>query len=163
MHTYLTILALVLASWPRPAAAGWGRYGSNYGRPAGELWAGLECALERWNAATGLALDVSLVGPHYVRWREPADVPGGGVAWVGGSFSGTRTYVSSTLPAHHLCPVLVHELGHVLRKSYLHSPEDGSMSYPVVHVDSTPVSKITAGDLALVCAQQACTQQIPEG
>lgn len=59
--------------------------------------------------------------------------------------------------------MLVHELGHVLRKSYLHSPEDGSMSYYVTHVDSTPVSKITAGDLALVCAVQPCTRQIPEG
>lgn len=165
MRTYLTILVLVLASWPRLATAGvaWGRYGSNQGRPSGELWAGLECALKRWRAATGLDLDVSLAGPHYVRWRAPEDVPGGGSGWVEGPFTSTRTYVSSALAAHRVCPVLVHEIGHVLRRSYGHSPEDGSMSYPVVHVDSEPVSRITAGDLALVCAVQACTQQIPEG
>lgn len=153
------VVAWMLISTSAEAAPAWGRYAGDHGRPTGELWAGLECALKRWRAATGMALDVSLAAAHFVRWKYPEDLPSGASARTEGPFDATRVYVSATIPAHHLCSVLVHEIGHALRRSYGHSLEDGSMSY---HVTYASTSRITAADLTLVCAQQVCAWQTEE-
>jgi hypothetical protein len=158
------ILLTTSATAQAPQPLLFGRYaGSTIGRTRGELWQAIECSLERWKKATCInALDASVFyANHWVRWNHdiPNDAHGrtSGAAW-----NDQRISINSALLPESVCPVLVHEMGHVLRRSYAHSEEDGSVSYPVTHVFSEPVSRITAGDLALVCAKQPCGCQVPE-
>lgn len=140
-----------------------GRYAG--GRSAGELWCALESAVKRWRMATGLlTINLDLAGPHFVRWKPAADMPNGSHGFTSGSFeNGVRIFMNDEIAAHRVAPVLTHEIGHVLRKNYGHSEEDGSMSFLVTHVDSEPVSLITHNDLDLVeLAQGPLPLRAPE-
>lgn len=120
----------------------------------------IECALERIRLATCLPIDVSLDSAHWVRQRPPEDMTGSG--HTSGAWSSTRISLSTSLTTSQQCPVLVHEMLHTLRRSNSHPGADGSMTYPVTHVNSQPVSHLTAADLALICSVQACGCQNPE-
>lgn len=135
-----------------------------YGMPDQmRLQSALDCALARWRAATCLQLDVSYYAAHWVRFALPQDMPAGATGVTSGaSWNSMRIRLMSTLADESLCPMLTHEIGHVLRRNSGHSDEDGSMSYVVTHVVSSPTSRITAGDIDLVCSKQLCACAIPE-
>lgn len=128
-----------------------------------QLQSAMDCALTRWHAATCLPVDVSYYAAHWVR----QDVPAGmgyfsGYTW-GTSWSQQRIKLSSALTTDDArCQVLVHEIGHLLRRDYGHSTEDGSMSFGVTHVVASPRSRITVADLTDVCSKQPCTCFNPE-
>lgn len=141
-----------------------GRYGGGRGEGgAGELLWAMEVAVKRWRAATGLLINLSVDGPHFIRWKPGEDMPSNSSGFTTGSFeTGVRIFINEQLAAHRVVPVLMHEMCHVFRKSYGHSDEDGSMAYPVTHVDSEPKTVITAGDIALVDAVLGCPISVPE-
>jgi hypothetical protein len=153
----LTVTAAADAQAPQPLTF-W-----RYGMPdQWRLQQGLDCAIARWRAATCLPIDVSYSAAHWVRFALPQDIPGDSTAVTSGaSWNSMRIRVLSTLSEPALCPMLVHEMGHILRRNSGHSDEDGSMSYEVVHVASS-TSLITTHDLELVCAKQPCGCMIPE-
>lgn len=122
----------------------------------------LECVVERYRAATCLPLDVSVDAAHWVR-LAPASAMGGRVGWTtGGSWNQTQVKLLDTLTPAQLCPLLMHEVSHILRRSNDHPAPNGSFSSPAVHVVATPVSHITAEDIALICAVQSCGCSNPE-
>jgi hypothetical protein len=125
------------------------------------MWATMQCAIERINAAACLGLDMNLSRTgHMVRWGAPDEMPNGSSGYVmGDSWSKQYIRLRIDMPEHHRCPVLVHEMIHVLRRSYSHPGPPESMTNPVT---SASRSKITAGDLALICAKQACGCFNPE-
>jgi hypothetical protein len=142
-----------------PGTLHWWRYA---GDPA-DLQAAMDCALNRWIAATGLGIDISYVPNHWVRHDTTANMNGkSGYAWTSDGWATSRIKLDVALDADHDCQVLVHELGHVLRKSGGHPGPDGSMCHPVTRVNSSPRSKILQADLDEVCAVRACSWQIPE-
>lgn len=129
----------------------------------GALVSAIECALARWRAATCLPLDVALAGPHFIRWGDDADLDGmAGMIFYGSNWNDKRIKLNETIQPAKFCPVLVHEMSHLMRRNGNHPGADGSMAFPVTHVLSEPVSKITAEDLTLVCAKQPCTCFNPE-
>jgi len=144
----------------KAADLSFGRYGGL--RDAGELWYGLEKAAKRWETAACLGVDVAIYPETWVRWRVAADMPPGATGLASGPFDDARIHIADTMPAEALIPALVHEMGHILRRNYGHPCEDGSMSWPVVHVFTPPPSRITECDLARVCAVQDCGCQFPE-
>lgn len=121
----------------------------------------LECALARIRAATCLPVDVSFDAHHWVRQLPAADM-GGRSGWTTGAWAGTRIKLSEALAADQVCPVLIHEIVHVLRRSNAHPGPDGSMTFPVVHVHSAPVTRLVAYDLDAICAAQQCECFNPE-
>lgn len=158
------ILALALlagsASAQQPLTFSW------YACDPHQIADALVCATERWRDATGLPIEIAYYGAaHWVRQDAPANLPPGAQAVTWGSATGWNEQriklATSLLDDFARCQILVHEMGHVLRRNYGHSTEDGSMSWPITHVYSSQ-SGITAGDLALVCAKQPCLWQIPE-
>jgi hypothetical protein len=139
------------------------RYGGL--RDRGELLVGLECAVARWRAAAGPAgLDVSMVGPHWVRWALPEELPDAmtpNTGRVNGPWYSTRVLINSTAEPEAVCSVLTHELMHILLRSNSHVGADGGMNWPVLHVHSS-TSKILQSDIDAVCARQTCTCSNPE-
>lgn len=122
----------------------------------------IECALSRIRAATCLPVDVSLDAHQWVRQTTPADLPSGSAAFTSGPWSATRTKVSIAVTAAQMCPVLIHEMVHALRHDWGHSGPDGSFSFPVTHIASQPVSKLTTFDIGAICAVQQCNCSNPE-
>ncbi len=122
------------------------------------LRAELECALVRWRQATCLDTDVSFDAHHWVRIVPLAGLAG----QVNGSWDSTRVKLDDDLLQDAWCQVLVHEIGHVLRRTNAHPGPDGSMSYPTTHVYSPPISRIMQADIDLVCAVQDCGCSVPE-
>lgn len=124
----------------------------------------LDCAISRWRAATCLPIDVSYDAAHWVRFA-PDDQMGTNVGQTtaidGWNSQRIKLRASIAVNPDQTCQMLVHEMSHVLRRSYYHSDEDGSMSYAVTHVFSS-WSTITVGDLDAVCAKQPCGCFIPE-
>jgi hypothetical protein len=120
----------------------------------------LECALARVRAATCLPVDVSFDAAHWVRRRAAADM-GGRAGWTTGSWTAADVKISDSLAASQRCPVLTHEIVHILRRSNAHPGPDGSMTFPVVHTH-VPASRITAEDIAEICAVQTCGCANPE-
>lgn len=118
-------------------------------------------ALARLRAATCLVVDVSLDAHHLVHFATPAEM-GGRSGWTTGSWDAANIRLSTGLAADQVCPVLIHEMVHVLRRSNTHPGPDGSFSAPVTHVHSEPVSKLTAYDVAAICGVQTCGCQNPE-
>lgn len=143
-----------------------GRYGGGYGRESGELWDALACASARWRAATCLDVDLSLSPEGWARWLAgelmPAVGSGTATGYVSGPFNDSRIRINASAHPDKICPTMVHEMGHVLRRDYGHSDEDGSMSFPVTHVFSEPVSRITQADIDAVCDFWACGCEVPE-
>lgn len=135
-----------------------------YGMPDQmRLQSALDCALARWRDATCLQMDVSYYAAHWVRWAYPADIPAGSTAVTSGaSWSSMRIRLLFSFDDDTACQVLTHEIAHILRRNNGHSDEDGSMSFPVVHVVASPRSHITQGDLDAVCAKQPCACATPE-
>jgi len=172
----IALLALALACGGQPlpdptcstgdeekaAPLSFGRYGGGYGRSAGELWEALECATGRWRAATCLDADLALMPETWARWLAPELMPNGATGWAGGPFNDARIKVSAGAQPPTVCPVMVHEMGHVLRRDYSHPGPDGSMSFPVTHVFSEPVSRITQEDIDAVCDYWPCGCSHPE-
>lgn len=118
-------------------------------------------ALARLRAATCLVLDVSLDAHHLIQLVPPEDM-GGRSGWTTGSWDAANIKLSRSLTAAQVCPVLLHEMVHVLRRSNSHPGPNGSFSYSVVHVSSQPVTKITGFDVEAICAVQSCGCQVPE-
>lgn len=143
-----------------------GRYGGGYGRESSELWDALACASARWRAATCLDVDLSLDPEGWARWLAhelmPAVGSGTATGYVSGPFNDTRIRINASAHPDKICPTMVHEMGHVLRRDYGHSYEDGSMSFPVTHVFSEPVSGITQADIDAVCDYWVCGCSNPE-
>lgn len=154
----LILAVLLMGAATQPYPLGFWIYGSSVSndKTRGDLLVALECAVERWRAATCLDVNVDLTGPNFVRWRHAEEMPEGRVAQALSPWSAARIHMSDGKPVEHTCNYLVHELGHVLRRSGTHSGEDGSMSYYYTRTTSSPVSKITALDLSAVCAVQPC-------
>ncbi len=121
----------------------------------------IECALPRIRAATCLPLDVSFDAAHWIRQDTPANMGQYG-GLTSGTWTSARIKLRNTLSEDARCPVLIHEIFHVLRRSDGHSTEDGSLSYTVTHIVAEPVSHITQGDLDLICARWPCGCQVPE-
>lgn len=136
-----------------------GRYAGDHGRNPGELWAALECAGDRWRAATCLDADVSLVPETWVRWGFPEEMYGYHGMAYGSSWTSSRIMILDTLEPHKLCQVMAHEMGHILRRDFGHPGPDHSMSYPVTHISTT---KITQFDIDAVCDYWPCGCETPE-
>jgi hypothetical protein len=144
---------------PNPLTFWWWAGDGTVLRPA------LECALARIRVATCLPVDVSFDAYHWVRQKAPEAMgyqsgfanPGAYPYW-----SEARVYLNNTLPPEATCPVLIHELFHVLRRTNNHGGIDGGFTFEVTHVNSQPITRITADDLAKVCAVQPCGCQNPE-
>lgn len=134
-----------------------------YGMPdQWKLQQAMDCAIARWRAATCLPIDVSYSPAHWIRFATSDDLPSNATAVTSGSsWNSMRIKMLNTLSDTAMCPMLTHEMGHILRRNSGHSSEDGSMSYPTVHVVSS-TSKITEGDLDLVCNAQPCGCFNPE-
>lgn len=124
------------------------------------LQAALDCAIPRWRAATCLPIDVSYYAAHWVRTDLQANMPNGlsGLAW-GNNWSNIRIKFSMSLTPEAACQVLVHEIGHVLRRNYGHPCPPFTMCHPAT---STVQSVISEADLNLVCAAQPCACFQPE-
>lgn len=160
-HSELGTVKLALGQAPYS----FGLYGSanTDGRLKDELWRALEIALTRWRNATCLPLDLSLEGAVQARWQHGDDMPNNydglaGQPWMAGGY----IQMAADLSANKVVPVLIHEIGHHLRKHGGHPGPDGSMSWPVTHVNSEPVSKILQYDVSAVCAKHTCGCQVPE-
>jgi hypothetical protein len=137
----------------------WWRYSGN----PYDLQDAMDCALNRWIAVTGLNIDLSYSPNHWIRHDSAANMGGkSGFAWTSDGWATSRIKLDVAMDADHDCQVLVHELGHVLRKSGGHPGPDGSMSHPVTRVGSSPRSKILQQDLDEVCNVRVCSWQIPE-
>jgi hypothetical protein len=143
-----------------PGSLVWWRYASE----PHSMQDAMDCALERWYLATGLPIDISYQPQHWVRQDTAAGMNGkSGYAWTTDGWTTSRIKVDVALNDDAACQVLVHELGHVLRKSGGHPGPDGSMSHPVTRVTSIPRSKITQLDIDLVCDQRSpCLVSVPE-
>lgn len=154
---------LLMGAATQPYPLGFWIYGSSVSgdKTRGDLLVALECAVERWRAATCLDINVDMTGPGFVRWRH-ADELAPNVAQTLTPYSASRIQISDGKPLDFTCPVLIHEMGHVLRRSPSHPGPDGSMSFPMTRVTSSPVSRITADDLNAVCAVQPCGCFVPE-
>lgn len=145
-----------------------GRYGGGYGRDSGELWDALACATTRWKAATCLDVDLSIEPEGWARWLSNELMPlmGNGphhaTGNVSGPFDDARIKINASSDPAYTCPVMIHEMGHILRRSYGHPGPDGSMSFPSVHVFSEPISRITQEDIDGVCDTLDCECEIPE-
>lgn len=111
----------------------------------------IECALGRWRAATGLPLDISLNAHHWIRFAPITGASG----QISGPWSSVRIRIDSELQNQFDCPVLVHEICHLLRLSNSHI---GEACMSPTHVDST----ITSADLDAVCAERDCAAYEPE-
>jgi hypothetical protein len=123
------------------------------------LQAALDCAIPRWRAATCLPIDVSYYAAHWVRTDIQANMNGlSGLAW-GNNWSNIRIKFSTSLTPEAACQVLVHEIGHVLRRNYGHPCAPFTMCHPST---STLQSVISEHDLSLVCAAQPCACFNPE-
>lgn len=121
----------------------------------------LDCALERWRAATCIAIDVSHYAAHWVR-AVPADMLDGRAGWTtGSSWNATRIRLLQSMTPESMCMVLTHEIGaHVLRRSNRHPALDtSSITYEPT---SLLRSHITQEDIDLVCARQNCGCSSPE-
>jgi hypothetical protein len=140
---------------PNPLTFWWWDTDPTLLRPA------IECALDRIRATTCMPADVSFDAAHWVRHRSPEDMMGYSGRTTG-SWDSVRISLSTSLTSGQQCQVLLHEMVHTLRRNNNHPGVDGSMSYPTIHVTSSPISHITAGDLALICAVQTCGCQNPE-
>lgn len=127
----------------------------------------LDCAIGRWRAATCLPIDLSYAPAHWVRQDDvdniATNVPGEhtGQTW-GSSWNAQKIKLANTLTEDASCQVLVHEIEHLISRSYNHSAVDGSMSFPVTHVIAQPRSRIMEVDLGRVCAKQPCGCFNPE-
>lgn len=158
MRLVLSLLLLAGPAWAQAQPLTFWRYA---GDPV-VLQTALDCALTRWRAATCLPIDVSYYAAHWVRTDLPENMNGkSGLAW-GNNWSNIRIKFSASLSPFGACQVLVHEVGHVLRRNYGHPCPDGSMCFPVTHVMSAPPSRITEADLTLVCGAQPCACFNPE-
>jgi hypothetical protein len=120
--------------------------------PASPLWDATVAAVAAWRKATGLDIRVAADGTVPVLFV--ASLNGCGATDEGCSFGGdeSRIEVREDTPSDHLAPLIMHELGHLLRGDGLHlaSPDD-LMSSP------TRAKRITADDLAFICEQQRCS------
>lgn len=133
---------------PNPLTFWWYATGPDY-QP--RVRAALECALGRWRAAAGLDLDVSFNAHHWVRFA-PLD---GASGTTGGSWSSARIKLDTDMSERLDCPVLVHEICHLLRQDNGHV---GEACMKPTYIDS----HITAEDLNAVCSKRACTAFVPE-
>lgn len=133
------------------------------GRTKGELWRGLEIALTRWRNATCLPLDLSLEGSVQVKWQHADEMPNSYLGFANSPWmAGGYIWMSVDFNEDAVVPGLIHEIGHHLRKSGSHPGPDGSMSFPTLHVNTPPISKITQYDITAVCAKHTCGCQNPE-
>lgn len=155
----LTLASVAWAQTPQQPLTFW-----RYGMPDQmALQQAMDCAIGRWRVATCLPIDVSYSPAHWIRFALPQDLPANANAnSSGATWNSIRIKLSTSLDEHELCPMLVHEMGHVLRRNMGHTDEDGSMGFAVTHINTEPVSKITAGDLVKVCTQQPCGCMVPE-
>lgn len=118
----------------------------------------LEQALARWRAATCLDLDMSAFAPT-VRVRWDSDFHGDGVAWSNDGWATAKVRIDALMPEHFRVPVLIHELGHALRKTGGHGCAPFSFCNEVTAIQS---SRITTEDLNRVCAVRDCACYAPE-
>lgn len=139
-----------------------GTYAPTHDRSQAELLEGLQRAVVRWRDATcSDVIDLSISPETWVRWKPAADMTtNGGITW--GPFDDARIALNIEMPDYFVAQNFVHEIGHVLRRRYGHSAEDGSMSFQVTRAITEPVSRITQNDIDLVCSQQDCGCQVPE-
>ncbi len=122
----------------------------------------LECALNRIRTATCLPLDVSLDAQHWIRQKTDAEM-GGRAGWTTGPWANTRIALKDSLQDYHWCPILTHEIVHVLRRSNAHPCPGRSMSSPDGVWSREPgASRINACDLEAICAAQDCGCYNPE-
>lgn len=169
VFTTIILAAVFLLSSPEKTEAYQGQVGANpnpltfwSAADAPALMPALECALARYRAATCLPLDVSLDAAHWVK-LAPASAMGGRAGWTTGtSWAQTQVKLLDTLTSPQLCPVLMHEISHILRQSNSHPAPNGSFAYDGVHVVSAPISHLTAEDLTLICAVRPCGCFNPE-
>lgn len=134
------------------------------GHGPGALYTAMECATTRILAATCIDIDLTIYPTsNMVRWEAAANMPNASSGYVwGDTWSTQRIKLSDGLTEPSFCTVLIHEMIHVLRRSYSHPGADGSMSHPVTRTFSTPISRITAEDITLICAKQTCGCNNPE-
>ncbi len=131
------------------------------GNPA-LLVPGLECAVRRIREATCLPLDVSLDANHWLRHKTEAEM-GGRAGWTTGPWATASIAVKDTLQDYHQCPIITHEIVHVLRRSNGHPCPGRSMSSPDGVWSREPGgSRITACDLEQICAVQNCGCMVSE-
>ncbi len=112
----------------------------------------IECALQRVRAAACLPVDISMDAHHWIRQR-PVDQMGGRMGWTTGAWDGTRIKLLEGMEAEENlnCRILVHELGHILRRSNGHVGPGGEGS-----------TKFLEPNLAAICAVQNCGCFNPE-
>lgn len=138
-----------------------GRYAGGYGRTRAELLDGMYCSAARWRAATCLDVDLSIDPETWVRWLAHELMPNGASGRAEGPFNDARIKINASIAPHSVCPVMTHEMGHILRRNYGHPGPDYSMSFPVTHVGD-PQSRITQEDIDGVCDTLSCGCQNPE-
>lgn len=118
----------------------------------------LHRAITRWRAATCLDLDVSAFNPqHRVRWDT--NFYGDGMSWTNDGWQTTKIKIDQEMPEANREQVLVHEIGHSLRRSGHHPCDRFSMCYPSTSIN---YSRITEQDLAAVCSVHPCGCFNPE-
>lgn len=138
-----------------------GRYGGGYGRERAELLDAMYCAAARWRAATCLDVDLSIDPETWARWMADELMPNGASGRAEGPFNDARIKINASIAPWSVCPVMTHEMGHILRRNYGHPGPDYSMSFPITHVGD-PQSRITQEDIDGVCDTLNCGCQNPE-
>ncbi len=122
----------------------------------------IECALTRVRSATCLPVDVSLDALHLVRTKTPEQI-GNRAGWTVGPWDMARISLRSDLQSYHWCPILTHEIIHVLRRSNAHPCPGRSMSAPDGVWSKEPGgSRIMTCDLEQICAVQGCACMVAE-
>jgi hypothetical protein len=135
-----------------------GLFGTNERK--GDTYALYHCAAVRWRNATCLPLDISFEPAHKMRWAT-AEEMGDYTGRVWGDYdSATIKLLDGMATETQECQVMVHEIGHILRRDYGHPGSTRyGMSYPST---STSRSRITQEDVDFVCEERDCGCENPE-
>lgn len=152
LAAFLTV-GVASAQAPEPPLTFWVYGGSS----RYQLLPYLERALNRWRSATCLPLDVSLDASNVVRWDS--DFGASGKAWTHDGWRTVKIKIDALMAEENRESVLIHEIGHLLRRSGHHPCDRFTMCYPST---STKYSRISEQDLAAVCSVHPCGCFNPE-